>query len=222
MFRCYCDATSRKNCLKLFPNIFSVENFNPSNFPVHHVKNQHPFFGCQGDIPMAGTVGTLGLWLRVKRGAEVVPAAATVENCRTGDLGGQLGFALLFEKVSKLGCERREHIGEKQLGFVRLVHGHPLLCVRKSNFGATFEQHKEGSELGSATEATGRTLGLSSWSIGAFREGMSDPKRNLNNDLDFPSSALQAGGLGFESPRAYHIFQVRPGDMGDTLYRLHG
>jgi hypothetical protein len=33
------------------------------------------------------------------------------------------------------------------------VHRYLLLCIRKSCFGATFEQHKDGSELVSATEA---------------------------------------------------------------------
>jgi RNA polymerase sigma-70 factor, ECF subfamily len=39
------------------------------------------------------------------------------------ELCSQIGFAMLGEKLPKLGCERRERVGEERLVFSLLVHG---------------------------------------------------------------------------------------------------
>jgi len=49
--------------------------------------------------------------------------AASVKNCQAGDLGGQLRFAVLGEKLPKLVCRRGERVGEGQSFFSLLVHG---------------------------------------------------------------------------------------------------
>jgi hypothetical protein len=103
--------------MQLFSNILPVENFNTSNFPGDNVKDEHPLIGCQGDVPVTRAVGTNRLRLRVKRGAEVVPAVATVEDTQARHLCGQFGFALLDEKFPKLGCERWKRIREEQSFF---------------------------------------------------------------------------------------------------------
>jgi hypothetical protein len=105
-----------------FPNIFPVENLHTSDFPGDNVEYQHPLSGCQGYIPMTGTVGTTGFRPRVERGAEVVPAAASVENHQSRHLCCQSALALLFEKLLKLGCELGERVGEGQLLFFLDVH----------------------------------------------------------------------------------------------------
>jgi hypothetical protein len=115
------NCNSRKNRKKLLANIVSVENFHASNLTGNNVKDEHPFFRHQAHISMAGAVGTFGF--RVKRAADGVSASATVENGQTEHLGGQLGFALLFEKLPKLGGELGKRVSEKQWFFGLLVHG---------------------------------------------------------------------------------------------------
>jgi len=115
--------TSRKDRIQLLPNIVSVEKFHTGDFPGNNIEYQHPLIGCQGYIPMTGTEATLRLWLRVERGAEVAPTAASVPNGQAGDLGSEFRLALLFEKLPKLGSERGERIGEQESSFSRLVHG---------------------------------------------------------------------------------------------------
>jgi hypothetical protein len=60
------------------PYIFPVENLHTSDFPGDNVEYEHTFVGCQGDIPMTGAEAAFWLRLRVERGAEIIPAAATV------------------------------------------------------------------------------------------------------------------------------------------------
>jgi len=90
-----CAGPSGKDFIQFLPNIAPVENFDTGDFPGDDIQYQHPFLGCQGNIPMTGTVGTIGLGLRVKHGAEVVAAAAPVENHQPRHLCSQFGFAML-------------------------------------------------------------------------------------------------------------------------------
>jgi hypothetical protein len=71
---------------------------------------------------MTGTVDTIGLRLRVESGAEGVSATATVKNRQTGHLGSQFGFAMLDEKLPKLGYELGERVGEEQSFFCLLLN----------------------------------------------------------------------------------------------------
>jgi hypothetical protein len=116
------NGISGKSRLELLPNIFPVKNLDARNFPVHNIEDEHPLLGCQGYIPMTGAVRTLGFGAGVERGAEVIPAAATVHNSQTGDLGSQFGFALLDEKLPKLGCKRGERVGEVRSFFGSFIH----------------------------------------------------------------------------------------------------
>ena len=105
------------------PNILPVENLHTSNLPAVNVKYQHPIFRHQAHIAVTGSEVAFGLGLRVKSRAEVIPAAATVENLQSRYLCSQFGFALLFEKLPKLGGKARERVGEAE-SFVGLcVHG---------------------------------------------------------------------------------------------------
>jgi hypothetical protein len=47
-------------------------------------------------------------------------------------------------------------------------------------------------------------------------------KDKTNQPLSFSKLDLQAGGREFESPHVHQLIPVRPGDMGDTMYRTHG
>jgi len=98
----------------------SVENFNTHNLPVHNVQyQQRPFAQQQAHISVPGAVTAFRLGLRVKRATtDVAPTAATVVNSQGVNLGSQFGFALLDEKLAKLGCERGERIGEERSVFV--------------------------------------------------------------------------------------------------------
>jgi len=58
---------------------------------------------------MTGAEPAFWLGLRVERGTDVIPAATAVQNCQAGDLGGQIGFALVDKKLPKLGSERGKH-----------------------------------------------------------------------------------------------------------------
>jgi hypothetical protein len=70
-----------------------------------------------------GTEAAFWLGLRVKRGADIVSTAAPVLNHQTRNLCGQFWFALRFEKLPKLYCERRERMDKEQSLFSLLVHG---------------------------------------------------------------------------------------------------
>ena len=96
-------SASRKSQEQLLPNISTVEDFNTGNIPGDNVKYHHPIFRHQAHILVTGTEATLESRLRVKRGADVVPAAASVQNRQSRDLSSQSGFVLLFEKLAKLG-----------------------------------------------------------------------------------------------------------------------
>src|ERR1700683_2603711 len=100
--------------IQLLPNIVSGENFNTRDFRADNIEDDHPLIGGQRQIPVPATVSTSGLGSRVKRGAEVVTATATVENHQSRPLCSQFGIALLGQELPKLGCERREHISEEQ------------------------------------------------------------------------------------------------------------
>jgi hypothetical protein len=114
---------SRKDRIQLFPNIVSVENLDTSDFPGDNVKNQHPNFRYQADIPVTGTEASLRLRLGVERTADVVTAATAVENSQFRHLCSKFGFALLFQKLAKLGCQLREHDREGMLFFGLFIHG---------------------------------------------------------------------------------------------------
>ena len=108
---------SGHECIQVLANIVSVQNLHTSDFPGDDAKDEHPFLRHQARIPVTGTVGTVGFGLRVKRGAEKISAAAAVENCQSRHLCRQIGFALLYEKLAKLGGELGERVGEEQLFF---------------------------------------------------------------------------------------------------------
>jgi hypothetical protein len=90
---------SRKDRIQLLPNVVSVEDFHASNFTRDNVEYNHPLIGCQGYIPMTGTEAALWFRSGVKRGADVVSAAATVENHQSRHLCSKFGFALLGKKL---------------------------------------------------------------------------------------------------------------------------
>lgn len=97
------DVIHRKNFIQLLPNIVSVENFHTHNLPADDVENKHPFFWHQTHVPVTGTETAFWFGLRVEGSANVVSAAATVENGQGGNLGSQFVFAMLFEKLAKFG-----------------------------------------------------------------------------------------------------------------------
>ncbi len=92
-----------KDRIQLCPNIVTVENLNTGDFPGDNVKNQHPVLRHQAHIPVTGTEAAIRLRLSVERAADVVTAAATVENLQSRHLCSKFGFAPLFEKLAKLG-----------------------------------------------------------------------------------------------------------------------
>ncbi len=79
---------------------------------------------------MTGAEAALGLGLRVKRAAVGVPAAAAVQNCQAGNLGGQFRFALLDERLPKLVRERRERVSDERSFFGLLVYENILEQLR--------------------------------------------------------------------------------------------
>jgi hypothetical protein len=99
---------SGEDSIELLPHPIPIQHFNAGNRLPDNVKYQHPFIGRQNYIPMTRAEAAFWLGLRVKRGAKVVPAAATLQNHQFRHLCSQVCFALLGEKLPKLGCERRE------------------------------------------------------------------------------------------------------------------
>jgi hypothetical protein len=125
------NGISRKDGIQLLSNIVSVEDFHALNFPVHYVENNRSVVGCQHHIPMTGTEAILRLRLRIKRGAEAVPAAAAVKNHQSRHLCSKFGFAFLGQELMKLSCKRGERVGEWQLFFGLLVHGVSVRCCAR-------------------------------------------------------------------------------------------
>jgi hypothetical protein len=80
------------------PYIFPVENLHTSDFPGDNVEYEHTFVGCQDNIPMTGAEAAFWFGLRVEHGAEIIPAAAALQNCQAGDLGSQFGLAFLGQE----------------------------------------------------------------------------------------------------------------------------
>ena len=118
-----CAGPSGKDFIQFLPNIAPVENFDTGDFPGDDIQYQHPFLGCQGNIPMTGTVGTIGFGFRVERGADVIPARAPLENSQALHLSRQFVFALLDEELPKLGCKCGERVSERRSFFSTLIHG---------------------------------------------------------------------------------------------------
>jgi hypothetical protein len=68
------------------------------------------------------------LWSGIERRANVVPAAAPVENHQSRHLGSHFGFALLGQELPKLHCERGEH-GSEEWSFFSLYGYWMLLGI---------------------------------------------------------------------------------------------
>jgi hypothetical protein len=89
---------------KLLSHTVAVENFDIGNRVCHDINYQHSFGWFQHQASMAGTIGSFRLGLCVKRRAEVISAPATIYNRQSRDLGSQLTFSFLMEKLFKFMC----------------------------------------------------------------------------------------------------------------------
>jgi len=114
---------------------------------------------------VAGAEAAFWLGPGVKRGADVIPAAASVENHQSWHLCGQFGFALLDEELPKLRSERGEHVSERHSFFSLLVHGVLLSPILKSvvtKFGSQLPFNWLQSILNDSREAgIGVNIGVS-------------------------------------------------------------
>src|SRR5712692_729060 len=71
---------SGESRLQLLPKLVTIKHFDASNRLQDNVEYEHPFVGRQRYVPVTRTEATLRPRSCIKRRAEVVPAAAAVEN----------------------------------------------------------------------------------------------------------------------------------------------
>jgi hypothetical protein len=83
---------------------------------------------------VARTVGSAWFGLYVKGCAEVVTAAASLQNGQLGYLGCKYGFALFYEQLLKLHGQLRERVSEQPRALVAVTHA----LTRQFRFGQDY------------------------------------------------------------------------------------
>jgi hypothetical protein len=68
----------RKNLKKLLTNFVAVEYFNLGDRTINHIDDQLPSDWFESHGPQTGAIRSLGPRLRIKYGAKIIAAAASI------------------------------------------------------------------------------------------------------------------------------------------------